>query len=133
MTQANTTQAMQVVTRIILTYTSEILGTLAWTGAAAQLWLLPMLLYMNIVDFSQATKWTAWTVLTMLLAFPSGRFHSVTGLPTLTWFQHMLFRRAGSRAIPIVCDLGRLQQLCTTCARSCLRLLPPTFIKIVSL
>ncbi|EAU39184.1 conserved hypothetical protein [Aspergillus terreus NIH2624] len=63
--------AMQVVTRIILTYTSEILGTLAWTGAAAQLWLLPMLLYMNIVDFSQATKWTAWTVLTMLLAFPS--------------------------------------------------------------
>lgn len=75
---------MQIVTRIILTYASEIFETLAWTGAAAQLWLLPMLLYMNIVDFSQSTRWAAWTVLTMFLAFPSGKFHVVDGISTLT-------------------------------------------------
>ncbi|KAL4895867.1 major facilitator superfamily domain-containing protein [Aspergillus ambiguus] len=62
---------MQIITRILLTYISEIFETLAWTGAAAQLWFLPMLLYMNIVDFTQTPKWSAWTVLTMFLSYPN--------------------------------------------------------------
>ncbi|KAF9886325.1 hypothetical protein FE257_011584 [Aspergillus nanangensis] len=62
---------MQIVTRIALTYASEAFGTLAWMGVFAQLWLLPTLIYMNVVDFSQENKWIAWTILTLFLAYPS--------------------------------------------------------------
>ncbi|KAB8250433.1 major facilitator superfamily domain-containing protein [Aspergillus flavus] len=60
-----------ILTRIILTYAAEILGSLAWMGAVAQVWTLPMLIYMNVVDFSQTKRWVAWTVLTLILSFPS--------------------------------------------------------------
>ncbi|KAB8279453.1 major facilitator superfamily domain-containing protein [Aspergillus minisclerotigenes] len=64
-------QVIGILTRIILTYAAEILGSLAWMGAVAQVWTLPMLIYMNVVDFSQTKRWVAWTVLTLILSFPS--------------------------------------------------------------
>ncbi|KAE8339671.1 hypothetical protein BDV24DRAFT_175978 [Aspergillus arachidicola] len=64
-------QVIGIVTRIILTYAAEMLGSLAWMGAVAQAWTLPMLIYMNVVDFSQTKRWVAWTVLTLILSFPS--------------------------------------------------------------
>ncbi|KAE8391000.1 major facilitator superfamily domain-containing protein [Aspergillus alliaceus] len=60
-----------IVTRIILTYAAEIFGSLAWMGVLSQAWTLPMLIYMNVVDFSQTKKWIGWTVLTLILSFPS--------------------------------------------------------------
>ena len=63
-----------IVTKILLTYTAEALGSLAIMGAVAQIWILPLLIYMNVVDFSQSNKWVAWTILTLLLSHPSGTF-----------------------------------------------------------
>ncbi|KAE8352718.1 major facilitator superfamily domain-containing protein [Aspergillus coremiiformis] len=60
-----------IATRIILTYAAEIFGSLAWMGALSQAWTLPILVFMNVVDFSQTKRWVAWTVLTLILAFPS--------------------------------------------------------------
>ncbi|KAE8153848.1 MFS general substrate transporter [Aspergillus avenaceus] len=60
-----------IITRLILTYAAEVFGSLAWMGALAQAWTLPMLIYMNVVDFSQTKRWIAWTVVTLLLAFPN--------------------------------------------------------------
>ena len=71
-------QVIGIVTRIILTYAAEVLGSLAWMGAVAQAWTLPMLIYMNVVDFSQTKRWVAWTVLTLILSFPSRMFNSST-------------------------------------------------------
>lgn len=63
-----------IVTKILLTYTAEALGSLALMGVVAQIWVLPLLIYMNVVDFSQSNKWVAWTILTLLLSHPSGTF-----------------------------------------------------------
>jgi nitrate/nitrite transporter NarK len=67
-------QILGIVTRILLTYAAEIFGSLAWMGALAQAWSLPMLIYMNVVDISQTTKWVGWTVLTLIISLPSGMF-----------------------------------------------------------
>ncbi|GIK04612.1 hypothetical protein Aspvir_008695 [Aspergillus viridinutans] len=63
--------AMGAVTRIALVYGAEAFESLAYMGILAQLWTLPMLLYMNAVNFSQTNKWVAWTVLTLMLSFPN--------------------------------------------------------------
>ncbi|EAW07494.1 putative MFS transporter [Aspergillus clavatus NRRL 1] len=63
--------ALGAVTRLFITFGAEAFGSLAYMGILAQVWMLPMLLYMNVVNFSQINKWAAWTVLTLLLAFPN--------------------------------------------------------------
>ncbi|GAA88574.1 MFS transporter [Aspergillus luchuensis IFO 4308] len=60
-----------IITRILLTYGGEIFGSLAWMGVVAQLWCLPFLIYMNVVDLSEANKWIVWSVLTLFLGFPN--------------------------------------------------------------
>ncbi|RAL17127.1 putative MFS transporter [Aspergillus homomorphus CBS 101889] len=60
-----------IVTRIILTYSGEYFESLSWMGVIAQVWSLPMMIYMNTVDLSQTNKWVVWTVLTLFLSLPS--------------------------------------------------------------
>ncbi|RAK72439.1 putative MFS transporter [Aspergillus fijiensis CBS 313.89] len=60
-----------IITRIILTYAGEYFESLSWMGLIAQVWSLPMLIYMNAVDLSQTNKWVVWTVLTLFLSLPS--------------------------------------------------------------
>ncbi|KAH2906373.1 hypothetical protein KXV75_007675 [Aspergillus fumigatus] len=63
--------ALGAVTRIALVYGAEAFESIAYMGILAQLWMLPMLLYINAVDFTQTNKWVAWTVLTLILSFPN--------------------------------------------------------------
>ncbi|GLA05031.1 hypothetical protein AnigIFM60653_005100 [Aspergillus niger] len=63
--------AIGIITRILLTYAGEIFGSLAWMGVLAQLWCLPFLIYMNVVDLSQTNKWIVWSILTLFLGFPN--------------------------------------------------------------
>ncbi|KAA8651777.1 hypothetical protein EYZ11_003972 [Aspergillus tanneri] len=62
---------MDVILRLVLVYAAETFGSIALMGALAQVWMLPMLLYMIVVDFSQVNKWVAWTILTLFLSHPS--------------------------------------------------------------
>ncbi|GAT28573.1 MFS transporter [Aspergillus luchuensis] len=73
MTVLTDSQVIGIITRILLTYGGEIFGSLAWMGVVAQLWCLPFLIYMNVVDLSEANKWIVWSVLTLFLGFPNGR------------------------------------------------------------
>ena len=66
-------QVIGIITRILLTYAGEIFGSLAWMGVVAQLWCLPFLIYMNVVNLSETNKWIVWSVLTLFLGFPNGR------------------------------------------------------------
>lgn len=68
-----------IITRIILTYAGEYFESLSWMGLIAQVWSLPMLIYMNAVDLSQTNKWVVWTVLTLFLSLPSGECMSGGG------------------------------------------------------
>jgi hypothetical protein len=66
---------MGAVTRVALVYGAEAFESIAYMGILAQLWMLPMLLYINAVNFSQTNKWVAWTVLTLILSFPNRKNH----------------------------------------------------------
>ncbi|PYH99665.1 MFS general substrate transporter [Aspergillus ellipticus CBS 707.79] len=62
---------LNIVTRILITYAGEMFGSLAWMGVLAQIWCLPLIIYMNAVDLSQTNKWIVWTVLTLFQGFPN--------------------------------------------------------------
>lgn len=64
-----------------LTYASEILGELTFTALIGQLWALPFLIFINVIDINSINKWLAWAVMTALLCYPSGK--------SQTWFSSL--------------------------------------------
>lgn len=60
------------ITLLSITYLSESLGQLTLVSLIGQLWALPFLVYIYLVDFSTANKWGVWVVMTILLGFPNG-------------------------------------------------------------
>jgi hypothetical protein len=55
-----------------LTYAAEIFNELTLTAMIGQLWALPFLIYIYKVDIKKINKWSAWSVITVLLSYPSG-------------------------------------------------------------
>ncbi|XHG07027.1 hypothetical protein AWENTII_010194 [Aspergillus wentii] len=114
--------ALSIVNRIALTYAAEVFQSLALMGMLAQVWMLPMLLYINIVDITQINKWIVWAVITLLLSHPNGEINLVLHPRDLTnrmamHIQPMHFNPGGIPVIPIVYDRELLRQPYTTCAR----------------
>ncbi|CZT48815.1 related to nicotinamide mononucleotide permease [Rhynchosporium secalis] len=64
-------QVFHVVTMLALTYAAEVFGELTFTALIGQIWALPFLVFINIVDISQINKWLAWAIMTALLSFPN--------------------------------------------------------------
>jgi len=60
-------------TMITLTYLSETFGQLAFTAIFMQIWILPFVVYLYVVDITKIDKWVAWGILTFLLSYPSGK------------------------------------------------------------
>lgn len=60
-------------TMLAITYLSEIWKEIAFTAMIPQFWVLPFLVYLYVVDITATSRWAAWAVLTLLLAFPSGK------------------------------------------------------------
>ncbi|OQV04527.1 hypothetical protein CLAIMM_09390 [Cladophialophora immunda] len=60
-----------IITMLLFTYLAEIVGQLWIFGLLAQLWALPFLSYIYAVDINSINKWTAFGVMTVLLAYPS--------------------------------------------------------------
>lgn len=63
--------ALNIVTILIVTYVSELWNQRALVAMSSQIWALPFLIYIYLVDITQTNRWIAWTVLTLLLAAPS--------------------------------------------------------------
>ncbi|KAE8149807.1 major facilitator superfamily domain-containing protein [Aspergillus avenaceus] len=70
-------QVLSITTMLILTYVSEQLGELAFTAMFAQIWALPFLVYLYVVDINRTNKWVAWVIMTLLLSFPSDSAHPI--------------------------------------------------------
>lgn len=56
-----------------LTYAAEVFGELTLTSMLGQIWILPFLIYLNVVDTANTSRWVIWTVTTLLLSYPNGR------------------------------------------------------------
>lgn len=61
-----------VATMLIITYLAEVFGELTFTAMTGQIWTLPFLVYLTVVDTSQANKWVVWAVISLLLGAPYG-------------------------------------------------------------
>jgi len=62
-----------VITLLGITYLSEVFGEMTLTCMMAQIWALPPLIYLNVVDVGQVNRWALYTVTTILVGFPNGR------------------------------------------------------------
>ncbi|KAE9375244.1 MFS general substrate transporter [Stipitochalara longipes BDJ] len=59
------------VTMLALTYVAEIWGELTLTSAFGQIWALPFLIYIYLVDITKINKWKAFSIMSLLLSYPS--------------------------------------------------------------
>jgi hypothetical protein len=61
-----------VMNMLCLTYAAEVFGELTLIAMIGQIWALPFLVLLNVVDINKINKWVAWGVMTILLSYPSG-------------------------------------------------------------
>ncbi|KIW81694.1 hypothetical protein Z517_04720 [Fonsecaea pedrosoi CBS 271.37] len=60
-----------ILTMLLFTYLAEIVGQLWIFGLLAQVWALPFLSYIYAIDINSINRWTAFGIMTVLLAYPS--------------------------------------------------------------
>lgn len=56
-----------------LTYLSERIGQLTLSALLGQIWAVPFLIYLNVVNTQEINRWVFWVVLTLLLSYPNGK------------------------------------------------------------
>jgi hypothetical protein len=64
-------QVGHIMTMLLFTYLSEVLGQLWLWGLLAQLWVTPFVSYIYAVDINSINKWSAFGIMTVLLSYPS--------------------------------------------------------------
>jgi hypothetical protein len=64
-------KVLHVVNMLALTYAGEICGELTFISMIGQIWALPFLVFINVIDVNGINKWIAWIVFTLLLSYPS--------------------------------------------------------------
>ncbi|TAQ86602.1 hypothetical protein B7494_g5078 [Chlorociboria aeruginascens] len=64
-------KVLHVITMLGLTYAAEVFGELTFTALIGQIWALPFLLFINLVDINGINKWLAWIIMTALLSYPN--------------------------------------------------------------
>ena len=57
---------------LTLTYVAEIWGELTLTAGFGQVWMLPFLIYLDVVNTQKVNKWVVWGVTSLLLSYPNG-------------------------------------------------------------
>ncbi|OQD81428.1 hypothetical protein PENANT_c027G07684 [Penicillium antarcticum] len=65
------TEFLSIVFILILTYVSEITKQLTLVSMIGQIWALPFVIYLYVVDITTVNKWTVWVIMTLLLAYPN--------------------------------------------------------------
>jgi hypothetical protein len=64
-------------TLIGITYFSEVVGERSFTTMFMQIWTLPFLVYIYVIDINSINKWKAWGIMTGLLSYPYRKFEEV--------------------------------------------------------
>ena len=62
-----------VMNMLCVTYAAEIFGELTFTAMIGQIWALPAIVLINVIDINKVNKWIAWGIMTVLLSYPSGK------------------------------------------------------------
>ncbi|OAA74863.1 MFS transporter [Akanthomyces lecanii RCEF 1005] len=62
---------LQIFSMLGLTYLAEHMRSLSLVALLAQIWALPFIIYLNVVDTATVNKWIMFAVITLLLGYPS--------------------------------------------------------------
>jgi hypothetical protein len=96
---------LHMITMMALTYFAEIWGELTLTSAFGQIWALPFLVYIYLVDITKINKWTSFGIMSLLLSYPSGKppffsfqFHLIS--PSAPNTSSLEFPQLQCRALP---------------------------------
>ena len=65
-------EILHITTMVLLAYTAEAANELTLISMLGQLWALPFLIYLYVVDINTVNKWVVWVVMTLLLGYPNG-------------------------------------------------------------
>ncbi|KAL1836228.1 hypothetical protein VTJ49DRAFT_5409 [Mycothermus thermophilus] len=60
-----------IVTMLALSYIAEIVKELTFVAMSGQIWVLPFLIYLNVVDTTKVNRWVIYAVTTLLLSYPN--------------------------------------------------------------
>jgi hypothetical protein len=67
-----------VITMLGVAYLAEVFSQLTLVALLGQIWALPFLIYLNVVDTSKVNRWVIWAVTTLLLSYPNGKRTAVS-------------------------------------------------------
>ncbi|KAI1456226.1 MFS general substrate transporter [Annulohypoxylon moriforme] len=62
---------LHIITMLALTYSAEIFKELTFVAIIGQFWILPFLIYLNVANTANVSRWVIWAVTTLLLAYPN--------------------------------------------------------------
>lgn len=68
------TKVLSIILMLALTYVAEVVGELTLVSMFGQIWALPFVIYLYVKDIDSINHWTAWVIMTLFLAYPSGEF-----------------------------------------------------------
>ncbi|CCF43941.1 phthalate transporter, partial [Colletotrichum higginsianum] len=63
-------QALSTLSMMLLLWTAERTKQLLAWSAFSQIWMLPFLIWLRVVDTTKASRWTVWIVMTLMLTKP---------------------------------------------------------------
>jgi hypothetical protein len=62
---------LAVIFMVALAYSAEIFGELTFHSLTSQIWALPFLIYLNVIEISNLNRWVLWAVITLLIGYPN--------------------------------------------------------------
>ncbi|KAL4811809.1 major facilitator superfamily domain-containing protein [Aspergillus spinulosporus] len=69
-------EILHITTMVLLAYTAEAANELTLISMLGQIWALPFLVYIYVVDINTVNKWVVWVVMTLLLGYPNVGWNS---------------------------------------------------------
>jgi hypothetical protein len=110
-----------IITMLALTYIAEIGDELTLTALIGQIWVLPFVIYIYLVDITKINKWKAFGIMSLLISYPSGRYSPPLTLIrphryiTLTKLQHIQSKSPGALGTQTPCVHALSRQPSTIC------------------
>ncbi|KAL4905424.1 hypothetical protein BDW74DRAFT_167677 [Aspergillus multicolor] len=69
-------EILHITTMVLLSYSAEAAKELTFISMLGQIWALPFVVYLYVVDISTVNKWVVWAVMTLFLGYPNVGWNS---------------------------------------------------------
>lgn len=70
-------EVLHIITMLTLAYVAEYFGELTFISMISQIWSLPFLVCLYVLDINSINRWVAWLLMTLLLAYPTRKWPSL--------------------------------------------------------